>query len=94
VLHEFYNIGTRKLQPALPHEQAVQAINFLCEFIVVGSSAASVQAALSLVNDHQLSWCDALILEAAIRADADVLVSEDGHHDRRFDRLRVENPFV
>lgn len=94
VLHEFYNICTRKLRPELPHEQAAQAVKHLCEFLVLGSSAVSVQTALILVREHQISWWDALILEAAMRADADILVSEDGQHGRRFGKLRVENPFL
>lgn len=94
VLHEFYNICTRKLKPALTHATAAQAVNHLCEFVVLGSTAISVQSALGLVRQHQIGWWDALILEAALRSDADVLVSEDGQHERRFGKLRVENPFV
>jgi predicted nucleic acid-binding protein len=94
VLHEFYNISTRKLKPPLAHVQAAQAVQTLCEFLVVGSAVASVQAALSLVEQHHLSWWDALILEAALRADADVLVTEDGQHGRLFGKLLVENPFT
>jgi predicted nucleic acid-binding protein len=94
VLHEFYSISTRKLKPPLSHEEAAKAVNHLCEFVVLGSTAATVEAALKLVQQHQISWWDALILEAAIRADADVLVSEDGQHGRLFGKLRVENPFI
>jgi len=43
---------------------------------------------------HQLQWWDALILEAALRAQADVLVTEDGQYGQRFGKLTVENPFV
>jgi predicted nucleic acid-binding protein len=93
VLHEFYNIGTRKLKPALSHEEAATAVNHLCEFLVMGSTATSVKASLELVHQHKLSWWDALILESAQRADADILVSEDGQHGRRFGKLQVENPF-
>jgi predicted nucleic acid-binding protein len=94
VLHEFYNICRRKLKPELTHEQASLAVNYLCEFLVLGSTALSVQTALVLVQQHQLSWWDALILEAALRADADILVSEDGQHEQRFGKLRLENPFI
>ncbi len=94
VLHEFYNISRRKLRPPLSHSQAAQAVTHLCEFLVLGSMAASVQAALLLHEQHQLSWWDALILETALRSDADVLVSEDFQHGRRFGKLVVENPFL
>lgn len=94
VLHEFYNISQRKLRPPLPQEQAVQAVRGLCEFPVMGSSSASVLAALQIMQEHKISWWDALILEAALRADADVLVSEDDQHGTRFGKLVVENPFA
>jgi predicted nucleic acid-binding protein len=94
VLHEFYSICTRKLKPALGHAEAATAVNHLCEFSVLGSTASTVKAALVLIEQHQLSWWDALILEAAIRANADILVSEDGQHGRLFGKLRVENPFT
>jgi predicted nucleic acid-binding protein len=94
VLHEFVNAITRKLKPALTLAEASERITPLLRFEIVGSSAGSVQATLALAQEHKISWWDALILEAAIRADADVLVSEDGQHGRRFGKLVVENPFA
>lgn len=94
VLHEFVSAMTRKLKPVLTLAQASERIAPLLKFEIVGSSASSVQAALALAHEHKISWWDALILEAALRADADVLVSEDGQHGQRFGKLVVENPFL
>jgi len=94
VLQEFYAIATRKLQPPLPAPEAAAQVQRLCAFQVMGSTAQSVQAAIALAQEHQLQWWDALILEAALRAGADVLISEDGQAGRRFGRLVVENPFA
>jgi predicted nucleic acid-binding protein len=94
VLHEFYSICTRKLKPALTHQEAAKAVDHLCEFMVLGSTTHTVKAAIALISEYQISWWDALILEAAIRADADILVSEDGQHGRVFGRLKIENPFL
>jgi len=94
VLQEFYAITTRKLQPALSGAQAQAQIERLASFEVVGSSATSVLEASRLAQRHQLSWWDALILEAALRAQADVLFTEDGQHGQRFGKLTVENPFL
>ena len=94
VLQEFYAITTRKLQPPLPSPEAAAQVQRLCAFQVMGSTAQSVQAAIALAQEHQLQWWDALILEAALRAGADVLISEDGQAGRRFGRLVVENPFA
>jgi len=42
----------------------------------------------------QLSFYDALIIEAAIAGGAELLYSEDLQHGMRFDKLRVVNPFL
>ena len=93
VLQEFYSITTRKLRPALTPQEVSQYITQLCELQVIGSDTQSIQSACALADRHKLQWRDALILEAALRAQADLLVSEDGQADRRFGGLVVENPF-
>jgi predicted nucleic acid-binding protein len=93
VLQEFYDITTRKLKPPLSAREAAGQLSQLCAFEVVGSTADSVLAATDLAQKHRLQWWDALILEAAIRGNADVLVSQDGQHGQRFGRLVIENPF-
>ena len=94
VLQEFYSITTRKLRPALTAQAASQFVKQLCEFQVIGADAHSIQAACSLVAKHKMQWWDALILEAAMRAKADVLVSEDGQAGQHFGSLVIENPFL
>lgn len=94
VLQEFYSITTRKLRPPLSEREAAQQLSRLCEFHVVGATATSILAATELAQKHQLHWWDALILEAALRTNADVLFSEDGQHGQRFGKLTVLNPFV
>ena len=42
---------------------------------------------------HLASW-DALIVQAASRANTTILYSEDLNHGRRYGDLRVENPFA
>jgi predicted nucleic acid-binding protein len=93
VLQEFYDITTRKLKPPLSAREAAGQLSQLCAFEVVGSTADSVLAAVELAHKHRLQWWDALILEAAIRGNADLLVSQDGQHGQRFGRLVIENPF-
>jgi predicted nucleic acid-binding protein len=94
VLQEFYSITTRKLRPPLSPREAAQQVEQLCGFEVVGASAHSIMSAVELAQRHKLAWWDALILEAAQRANADVLFSEVGQHGRRFGQLTVTNPFL
>ena len=94
VLQEFYSITTRKLRPALTAQEASQYVKQLCEFQVIGADAQSIQAACALTAKHKMQWWDALILEAALRSQASVLVSEDGQAGQRFGGLVIENPFA
>lgn len=94
VLQEFYAIVTRKLSPPLSCNEAAEQVQRLCAFQVMGSTAQSVQTAIALAQEHQMHWWDALILEAALRARADLLLSEDGQAGRRYGDLVVENPFA
>jgi predicted nucleic acid-binding protein len=92
VLHEFYNITTRKLR--LSPADAAQRVHNLCAFEIMASASPHTLAALELVQRYKLQWWDALVLEAAMRAKADVLYSEDKQHGQRYGDLRVVNPFL
>jgi len=94
VLHEFYSITTRKLRPALTAAEARAYVKELCAFDVIGSTASAIMAAIDIVQRYQLQWWDALILEAALRAKAEVLYTEDLQHGQRFGALIVINPFL
>ena len=94
VLQEFYAITTRKLKPPLPPAEALAQMERLANFEVLGSSAGSVLESVRLAQRYRLQWWDALILEAALRSGADVLVTEDGQHGQRFGKLTLENPFI
>lgn len=94
VLIEFYNVLTRRLKPKLSHQQAQEHVVSFSQFRVMATQAQHVLAATQLVQKHQLSWWDAFILEVALRAEADVLVSEDFSHGQRYGKLVVENPFL
>ncbi|MDR0274052.1 MAG: PIN domain-containing protein [Burkholderiaceae bacterium] len=60
---------------------------------LVPVSTGSVLAVAELARKHRLQWWDALILEAALRAKAGVLVTGDGQYGQRFGSLVIENPF-
>ncbi|HVK21201.1 MAG TPA: hypothetical protein VM677_07560 [Actinokineospora sp.] len=44
-------------------------------------------------QDHQVSWWDALIIEAALRSGASTLLTEDLHDGQVFGTLTVRDPF-
>lgn len=51
-------------------------------------------SARALSEDHGLSFYDALIIAAAIKASCDTLYSEDMQHGREIGGLKIVNPFL
>lgn len=94
VLIELRSVLTRKLQPPLSPADTRRALEIVSAFEVVPAHAAMVLDAHELAGSEQLSWFDALIVEAALRGHCDVLYSEDLSNDRRIGALTVRNPFV
>ena len=94
VMQEFFNVTTGKGKRRLPHDVTLGHLEDMSVHMVIESTVQGVLVATSLMQEHKISWWDSLILEAAIRAKADVLASEDGQPGRMFGKLIVENPFA
>jgi predicted nucleic acid-binding protein len=93
VLQEFYSAATRKLQPPMTPPQARQVVHDYSDWGLVDTDPLLIISASRLSEQHSINFWDALIVEAALRADADELVTEDLQHGRRFGKLTVHNPF-
>ena len=94
VLQEFYGSVTRKLAQPLPPEDAVEATRGLATYHVVQVDPSMIFAAISLHQNEKSSFGDALILRAALQSSYALLMSEVMQHGRRFENLRVDNPFL
>jgi len=93
VLREFYS-ATRKQSHPLSDEEAVEAVRYLAAFSPISEDAGMVIGAVRRSRELMLSFWDALIVEAALKAGADLLLTEDLQHGRVIEGLRVENPFL
>jgi predicted nucleic acid-binding protein len=93
VLIELRSVLTRKLKPGLSSTDTRAALEALAGFEVVPAGAELVLDAHELAQSEQLSWFDALIVEAAIRSGCKRLYSEDLNHGQQFGNLLVQNPF-
>ena len=93
VLQEFYAVVTRKFKPAMPLAKARAIVAAYGEWCDVATEPQLIVAASRLEEEHTLSFWDALIVQAAIHAGAERLVSEDLQDGRRFGALAIENPF-
>lgn len=94
VLTEFYAVVTQKFDPPLSRREARALVDAYAAWPVVQVDPPLIVAASALEEQHSLSFWDALIIEAARRAGADRLVSEDLQHGRRIAGLLIVNPFV
>jgi predicted nucleic acid-binding protein len=92
VLAEFYATTTRRrlLEPP----EAMALIQLWSEHDTVPQSPDLVLRAIALHQRHTLSFWDAMVVQAALDARCDVLLSEDLQHGRRFGDLEIRNPFV
>lgn len=94
VLQEFYVVATRKFDPPLSKRAARRIVGTYAEWSVVHIDVPMLLAASQLEQRHRVSFWDALIVEAARRAGASRLVSEDFQAGRRLAGLVIENPFA
>ena len=94
VLSELYVTITRKLAYPLDPESALRALGDLAVYPVVAIDAALVQRAAARSTAEQVTYWDALILEAAVEAGADVVYSEDLQHGRTYQGVSVVDPFA
>jgi len=93
VLKEFYWVTTRRLNPPLSSKVAEMAVREFARYPLVVEDPPLILAAIARGRQDQIAFWDALIVEAARRAKARILYTEDLQHGRDFDGLMVENPF-
>lgn len=93
VLSEFYWTVTRKLDPPLAEDRALEALRELAVLPVVAVDRELVLAAVETANRHRLALGDALVVEAAARGGCDRLLTEDLDDGQEIRGVTVENPF-
>jgi predicted nucleic acid-binding protein len=93
VLQEFYVATTRKLAVPLSPQAAERAVRNFSRLSVVTADPELVLSAIERAGQNAFSFWDALIVEAALRAGAQRLMTEDMQHGRQIGRVRIENPF-
>ena len=92
VLSEFYQVATRKL--GMAPASAREIVLLYAAWPVVEIDVPLMAAAMERHERDSVAWWDCLVVEAALRAGAMRLASEDFGHGRRFGPLEVVNPFA
>ena len=95
VVQEFFNLALRKFSHPMNIAEAEQYLQTVFQpLLAVQSSQTLFSQALRLEDKHRLSWCDALIVAAAVESQCAILYSEDMHDGHRFEELQIKNPFL
>ena len=94
VLQEFYVAVTRKLARPLDAAVAAEAVSSFAELPLVQIDSELIVSAIHRSRNNQLSFWDALIVQAAIEGQASTLYCEDMQHGLISDGLKIVNPFL
>ncbi len=93
VLQEFFTTLTRKIAKPVESASARQIIEDLLKWTVVINDGDSILAAIDIYNRYKLSFWDSMIVQAAVRGGAEVLLSEDMSDGQIIHGVRISNPF-
>jgi predicted nucleic acid-binding protein len=92
VMVELYSVMRRKLHYAA--DTAQSWVRSLKDETVIVLSPEDVLDGLTLSQRYEISPFDGLIVQAAKRADLDILYTEDLSHGQTYGSVRVCNPFI
>lgn len=93
VLGEFYAAVTGKNQMPAAEAEA-QVMDWMKLFPVVSATSKSLKKALTAVNQHMISFWDALLWATTCEAHVTVLITEDFQQNRVIEGVRFCNPFL
>ncbi len=95
ILQEFWVTVTRKFSKSLPVSEALLAMRALQGSLsTIPVDIGMIFEAIELERRFQLSFWDALVVQAALTAGCSKLLTEDLQHGFRIKTLTVENPFI
>lgn len=95
VVQEFAHVATRKFAVPLTHDDCRHFIDlFLSPMWEVYASRDLVSSALDIAERWQYSFCNSLIIAAALEASCNILYSEDLQHRQKIYHLQIIDPFA
>jgi len=94
VLQELTVNLRRKAKKPLDAKATREVVSDYLTWQVVVNTGESILEALDLEARYQVSFWDALVIQAAHAAGADILYSEDLSDGQRYGTVRVKNPLT
>jgi len=93
VLQEFYVTVTRKLKKPMSAARALDVVREYLSWPVIENTGALLVDAVGLQQKAQLSFWDAMVVQAAINGGCDKLYTEELNAGQRLGSVLVVNPF-
>ena len=93
VLQEFYNTVTRKIAHPMPKEKARAVVDSFSQWCVE-TTPAEIGRAFQIEDAARISFWDALIVAAELKAGAQRILSEDLNPGQQIAGILIENPFA
>lgn len=93
VLQEFYVTVTQKIPRPLATKIAVEILQQYRYWEIAPLQPEDLFSAIALQKTYHLAFWDALIIQAAINAGCDQLLTEDMGHKQHIHSLMLCNPF-
>jgi len=94
VLQEFYVTVTRKIKNPLKPDEAREIIrNYLAWPVQINDPETTIRAS-EIEEKNSLSFWDALIVAAALRMQAQKIITEDLNHGQIIEGILVESPLM
>lgn len=94
VLQEFFVTVTRKVARPLSTEEASNRVREFATWRVFAPNALDVLAAIAIHKQAQISFWDAMVVQAAAELGCDMLWTEDLGDRQLLREVRIRNPFV
>jgi predicted nucleic acid-binding protein len=94
VLSEFYVTVTKKIERTLSSGEAQKEITLFRSIELAEISIDLILQAIDLSKHYKISYCDALIIAAAIDARCTIIYSEDLSSGQQFESTRIINPYL
>ncbi len=93
VLQELYNAVTRKLAYPMPKDEAraiVEDFSYWC----VDTTTEEIKRAFQIEDEARINFWDSMIIAAAIKSGASLILSEDLNPGQIIAGIQIENPFA
>jgi predicted nucleic acid-binding protein len=94
VLQEFFVVVTRKIASPLSIDEGADRVREFATWKVFAPTVADVVAAIELHKQMQVSFWDAMIVQAAAELGCDLLWTEDLANRETLKSVEIRNPFV